>query len=32
VTATGPHGDDLVGYYENTHVFEVMREAMALPE
>jgi alkaline phosphatase len=32
VTAVGPHSDDLAGYYENTHIFEVMREAVALPE
>ena len=32
VTAVGPHADELVGYYENTHVFEVMREAMGLPQ
>jgi alkaline phosphatase len=32
VTATGPRAIDLAGYYENTHIFEVMREALALPE
>jgi alkaline phosphatase len=32
VTASGPHAVDLAGYYENTHIFEVMREALALPE
>jgi alkaline phosphatase len=32
VTAIGPHADDLAGYYENTHIFEVKRDAMALPE
>ena len=32
VTAIGPHADDLAGYYENTHVFEVMRDSMALPQ
>jgi alkaline phosphatase len=32
VTAAGPHADDLAGYYENTHIFEVMRDAMALPQ
>jgi alkaline phosphatase len=32
VTAVGPHADDLTGYYENTHIFEVMQAAMALPE
>jgi alkaline phosphatase len=32
VTAAGPHAADLVGYYENTHIFQVMREALALPE
>jgi alkaline phosphatase len=31
VTAAGPHASDLSGYYENTHIFEVMREALALP-
>ena len=30
VTAIGPHAIDLAGYYENTHIFEVMRDAMAL--
>ena len=32
VTAAGPHAIDLAGYYENTHIFQVMREALALPE
>jgi alkaline phosphatase len=32
VTAIGPHAIDLAGYYENTHIFQVMREALALPE
>jgi alkaline phosphatase len=32
VTAGGPHAIDLAGYYENTHIFQVMREALALPE
>jgi alkaline phosphatase len=32
VTAAGPHAADLAGYYENTHIFQVMREALALPE
>ena len=32
VTAAGPHAIDLTGYYENTHIFQVMREALALPE
>ncbi|MGB6894560.1 MAG: alkaline phosphatase [Dehalococcoidia bacterium] len=32
VTASGPHAIDLAGYYENTHIFEVMREALALSE
>lgn len=32
VTAIGPHADDLAGYYENTHIFEAMRDAMALGE
>lgn len=32
VTAIGPHAIDLAGYYENTHIFEVMREALALSE
>jgi len=30
VTAIGPHAIDLTGYYENTHIFEVMREALGL--
>ena len=32
VTADGPHAADLAGYYENTHIFQVMREALALPQ
>jgi alkaline phosphatase len=32
VTAAGPHAIDLAGDYENTHIFQVMREALALPE
>jgi alkaline phosphatase len=32
VTAAGPHASDLAGYYEDTHIFQVMREALALPE
>jgi alkaline phosphatase len=32
VTAGGPHAADLTGYYENTHIFQVMREALALPQ
>jgi alkaline phosphatase len=32
VTAIGPHAIDLAGYYENTYIFKVMRDAMALPE
>jgi alkaline phosphatase len=32
VTAIGPHAIDLAGYYENTYIFQVMRDAMALPE
>jgi alkaline phosphatase len=32
VTAAGPHAIDLAGYYENTHIFEVMRDALALPQ
>ena len=32
VTAAGPHAIDLAGYYENTHIFQVMREALSLPE
>jgi len=32
VTAAGPHATDLAGCYENTHIFQVMREALALPE
>jgi alkaline phosphatase len=30
VTAIGPHAIDLAGYYENTHIFEVMRDALGL--
>jgi alkaline phosphatase len=32
VTADGPHAADLAGYYENTHIFQVMRDALALLE
>jgi len=32
VTAIGPHAIDLAGYYENTHIFEVMRDALGLTE
>jgi alkaline phosphatase len=32
VTAIGPHASDLTGYYENTHIFQVMREALDLPK
>jgi alkaline phosphatase len=32
VTAAGPHAIDLGGSYENTHIFQVMREALGLPE
>jgi alkaline phosphatase len=32
VTAAGPHAADLAGVYENTHIFQAMREALALPE
>ena len=32
VTAIGPRAGDLAGYYENTHIFVVMRDAMALGE
>jgi len=32
VTAGGPHATDLAGYYENTHIFQVMRGALALTE
>ena len=32
VTAAGPHATDLGGSYENTHIFQVMREALGLPE
>lgn len=28
VTATGPHSRDLVGYYPNTHLHEVVREVL----
>jgi alkaline phosphatase len=30
VTAIGPHAIDLAGYYENTHIFDVMSEALGL--
>ena len=32
VTGIGPHAIDLAGYYDNTHIFEVMRDALGLTE